>query len=168
MSYRLMKYPYAKTIHMISTEWSLSFTCSCYTMCWLLHLTVYVVWCLVIFKIISKSNLTFSDTNAIVISTNNNLNHFEWMSMYIRDKLLKLPSLFTAWRFWTVHPKSHNLKTLVILRYSWSPFLPLTCLLGQKWPFVGLCVAFWSIFLRENSSQITYANHMTMTTSGQI
>ncbi len=34
--------------------------------------------------------------------------------------------------------------------------------------FVILCVAFWSIFLRKNSFQITHANHMTMITSGQI
>ncbi len=34
--------------------------------------------------------------------------------------------------------------------------------------FVGLCTAFWSIFLRKNRSQITHANHMTMTTSEQI
>ncbi len=32
--------------------------------------------------------------------------------------------------------------------------------------FVGLCASFWNFFLRKNSSQITYANHMTMTTSG--
>ncbi len=28
---------------------------------------------------------------------------------------------------------------------------------------MGLCVAFWSIFTRKNSPQITNANHMTMT-----
>ncbi len=33
---------------------------------------------------------------------------------------------------------------------------------------MGLCAAFWSIFLRKNSSKIIHANHMTMTTSGQI
>ncbi len=31
-----------------------------------------------------------------------------------------------------------------------------------------LCMAFWSIFMRQNSLHITHANHMTMTTSGQI
>ncbi len=33
---------------------------------------------------------------------------------------------------------------------------------------MGFCVAFWSIFLRKNSTQITHENHMTMTTSGQL
>ncbi len=52
---------------------------------------------------------------------------------------LKLPSLFTAWLFWTFHTKSHNMKALVILSHSWSPFLPLTCLYGKNpllWVFV--------------------------------
>ncbi len=44
---------------------------------------------------------------------------------------LKLPSLFAAWLFWTFHTKSHNMKALVILSHSWSPFLPLTCLYGK-------------------------------------
>ncbi len=34
--------------------------------------------------------------------------------------------------------------------------------------FVGICAAFWGIFLRKISSQITCANHMTMTTGGQF
>ncbi len=38
----------------------------------------------------------------------------------------------------------------------------------KKLTFVGLCVAFWSIFTRKNIPQIINANHMTMTTSGQI
>ncbi len=59
------------------------------------------------------------------------------------------------------------MKALVILSHSCSPFLPLTCLL-KKGTFVGLYAAFWSIFLRKNSPQITHANHMTMTTSGQF
>ncbi len=80
---------------------------------------------------------------------------------------LMLHSLFAAWLFWTFYNISHNMKALVILSHSWSPFLPLTCLYGKN-EFVGLCVAFLSIFLSNNSSQITYANHMTMTTSGQI
>ncbi len=80
---------------------------------------------------------------------------------------LKLPSLFTAWRFWIFHNKSHNMKALVILSHSWWPFLPLICLYG-KITFVGICVAYWSTFLRKHSSQITHANHMTMTTSGEI
>ncbi len=45
---------------------------------------------------------------------------------------LKLPSLFTAWPFWTFHIKSHNMKALVILSHSWSPFLPLTGLYGKN------------------------------------
>ncbi len=43
---------------------------------------------------------------------------------------------------------------------DWNP--------SSLWTFVGLCAAFWSIFLRKKSSQITHANQMTMTTSGQI
>ncbi len=82
--------------------------------------------------------------------------------------LLKLPSLFAAWLFWTFHTKSHNMKALVILSHSWSPFLALTCSYGNQWTFVGLCGAFWSIFFRKNSPQITHANHMTMTTNGHI
>ncbi len=38
----------------------------------------------------------------------------------------------------------------------------------EKWTFVDICVAFCTIFLRSNSPQITHANHMTMTTSGQF
>ncbi len=78
-----------------------------------------------------------------------------------------LPYRVKAWRFCTFQTKSHNMKALVILRHSWSPFLLLTCLYG-KWTFVDLCAAFWSIFLQKYSSQITHTNHMTMTISGQI
>ncbi len=62
---------------------------------------------------------------------------------------------------------NHNMKALVILSHSWSPFLPLTCLYGKQ-PFVGICAAFRNIFWRKASDQITHANHMTMTTGGQI
>ncbi len=82
---------------------------------------------------------------------------------------LKLPSLFAAWLCWTFHNKSHTMKALCILCHSsWSRFLPHTCLYGKKWSFVGLSEAFWSIFARKNSSHITHANHMTMTTTWQI
>ncbi len=64
---------------------------------------------------------------------------------------LKLPSRFTAWHFWTFHNKSCNMKALVILSHSWSPFLPLTCLYGKKWTFLGLCLASWSISATKNS-----------------
>ncbi len=56
--------------------------------------------------------------------------------------MLKLPSLFAAWPFWTSYTKSHNMKTLVILSHSWSPFLPLTCFMeninfrGSLWRFL--------------------------------
>ncbi len=40
-----------------------------------------------------------------------------WLSLFS----LKLPSLFAAWFFWTIHNKSHNMKALVILSHSWSP-----------------------------------------------
>ncbi len=53
--------------------------------------------------------------------------------------MLKIPSLFAAWLFWTFHTKSHNMKALVILSHSWSPFLTLTCMYENKWTFVALC-----------------------------
>ncbi len=37
----------------------------------------------------------------------------------------------------------------------------------KKLTFVGLRVAFWSIFLRKNFPTITHPNQMSMTTSGQ-
>ncbi len=46
--------------------------------------------------------------------------------------LLKRPSLFAVWLFWTFHTKSYNKKALVILNHSWSPFLLLTCLYGKN------------------------------------
>ncbi len=57
----------------------------------------------------------------------------------ILASMLELPSLFAAWLFWTFHTKSHNMKALVILSHSWSPFLPLTCWYGTNellWVFV--------------------------------
>ncbi len=51
-------------------------------------------------------------------------------SYFISIQILKLPSLFTAWLFFTFHNKSHIIKTLVILHHSWSPFLPHACLYG--------------------------------------
>ncbi len=54
-------------------------------------------------------------------------------------------------------------KALVILNHSRSRFLLLTCLYGKK-TFVGLCVTFWSIFMRKNSP----SDYLTMTTRGQI
>ncbi len=48
----------------------------------------------------------------------------------IQFRQLKLPSLFAAWLFWTFHTKSDNMKALVILSHSWSPFHPRTCLYG--------------------------------------
>ncbi len=45
---------------------------------------------------------------------------------------LKLLSLFAAWLFWPFQTKSHNMKAIVILIHTWSPYLPLTCLYGQN------------------------------------
>ncbi len=45
---------------------------------------------------------------------------------------------------------------------------PTYLFIWKKLTFVGLCVALWSIFLRKDSTQITHANYMTMTTSGQF
>ncbi len=93
----------------------------------------------------------------------------QWTYLCLQVLLcLKLPSLFAGWLLSMFHTKSLNTKAFVILSHSWSPFLPLTCLYGTKWTFVGLCSVFWRIFLRKNSPQITHVNHMTVTTSGQI
>ncbi len=91
-----------------------------------------------------------------------------WMSVSEQAKRLKLPSLFAAWLFWAFHAKSHNMKAFVILSHSWLPFLTLTSLYEKKRTFVGLYVAFRSIFWRKNSPQITHANHMIMPTCRQI
>ncbi len=45
--------------------------------------------------------------------------------------------------------------------------LPFTCLYGKKRTFVGLCGPL-EYFREKKLPQITHANHMTMTTSGQI
>ncbi len=53
---------------------------------------------------------------------------------------LKLPSLFDACLFWTFHNKSHNMKALIILSHSWSPFLPLVYMdkMNFCWSLCGL------------------------------
>ncbi len=86
------------------------------------------------------------------------------LCVIIMTRLLKLPSLFTAWLFWTLHTKSHNMKALVILNHSRSPFLPLTCLYGINELLRPSGVFSWE----KISPQITLANHMTMTTSEQF
>ncbi len=68
--------------------------------------------------------------------------------IHIQCNILKLPSLFDAWLFWTFHTKSHNMKALVILSHSWSQFLPLIVYMEKK-TLVGLYAAFWGIFLRK-------------------
>ncbi len=45
---------------------------------------------------------------------------------------------------------------------------PTYLFIWKKWTFVGLCMAFWSMFSRKNFPQITHAIDMAMTTSGQI
>ncbi len=59
------------------------------------------------------------------------------------------------------HNKSDNMKVLVILNHSWSPYVPLSCLYGKKWNFVGLCAAFCSIFARKNAPIITTPTYYT-------
>ncbi len=81
--------------------------------------------------------------------------------------ILKLPSLFAAWLFWTFHTKPHNMIALVIRSHSWSPFHPLTCLYEKNY-FYGSHSGLLEYFLKKNLLQITHANQMTMTTSGQI
>ncbi len=61
---------------------------------------------------------------------------------------LKLPSLFTAWFFWTFQ------KVLVVLSHLLSPFFTLNCLYWRKWTFMGPCAPFWNIFGRKNSPHI--------------
>ncbi len=63
---------------------------------------------------------------------------------------LKLPSLFVAWLFWTFHNKSHNMKALVILSHSWSPFLLLTCLYEKNY-FCGSPCDLLEYFLWEKT-----------------
>ncbi len=63
---------------------------------------------------------------------------------------LKIPSLIAAWLFWTFHSKSDNMKTLVILSHSWSPFLPPTCLYEQK-EHLWVCVSHSGIFSWEKT-----------------
>ncbi len=43
------------------------------------------------------------------------LNHMTSPKWTCAMYMLKLPSLFAAWLFWTFHNKSHNIKALVIL-----------------------------------------------------
>ncbi len=82
---------------------------------WCLILCLMNVWSSALYDMSACPFLTLA-TAVIRIS-----NRFLFVHVY----LLKLPSLFAAWLFWTFHNKSHNMKTLVILRHSWSPFLPL-------------------------------------------
>ncbi len=49
------------------------------------------------------------------------------------------------------HTKSHNMKALAILSYSWSPFLPLTCLYG-KMNFCGYLCGLLYYFLEKQLS----------------
>ncbi len=46
--------------------------------------------------------------------------------------------------------KSHNMKTLIILNNSRSPFLPTYLFIWRKYSFVRPYVPFWSIFLTKN------------------
>ncbi len=75
-------------------------------------------------------------------------------------KMLKLPSLFAAWLFWTFHTKSHNMKALDIISHSWWPFLPFTCLYRKNellWVSVWPSGEFsWEITLPRLPMQITW------------
>ncbi len=138
------------------------------------YITIWVVWFVACIYIYIYCTLLFANLQTYT-TLHTSLLVYSYLTTYsLRSAmhelslLLKLPSLFAAWLFGTFHTTSHNMKALVILSHSESPFLPLICLYGNKWTFVGLYATFWSIFLRKNSSQITHANYMTMTTSGQI
>ncbi len=106
--------------------------------------------------------------------SSNTIIMFTWKYVYgvghhlKKWKYWKLPSLFAAWLFLTVHTKSHNMKAFVILSHSWSPFLSLTYLY-EKNELLWVSGVFSGVFSWENNyPQITYANHMTMTTSEQF
>ncbi len=60
----------------------------------------------------------------------------------------------------TFHNKSHSMKALVILSHSWSPFLPLTCLIEKM--NVGVHLAFWSIIVRKKLPSCRLPMHITM------
>ncbi len=66
---------------------------------------------------------------------------------------LKLASLFPALRLWTFYTKSHNMKVLVILSPSWSPFLLLTCWYG-KYELLWVSVWHSGVFSWEKTSPI--------------
>ncbi len=67
---------------------------------------------------------------------------WHWHQLVVMGEHLKLLSLFAAWLFWTFHIKSYNMKALVILIHSWSPFLPLICLYGKHdHPYAQLVMA---------------------------
>ncbi len=55
------------------------------------------------------------------------------------------------------------MKALVILSHHDHHFFHLHVYMEKM-----NCTDFWSIFFRKNTLQITHANHMTMTTTGQI
>ncbi len=69
-----------------------------------------------------------------------------------------LPGYFPvthAWPFWTFHTTSHNMKALVILIHSWSPFLPIVLygkneLMDTFIQYLTLCTkAICSIYLQN-------------------
>ncbi len=67
---------------------------------------------------------------------------------------LKLPSLFAAWRFWTFHTKSHNMKALLILSHSWSPFSYLLIYMEKN----NFCGSLWCLldYFLENKLPSDY------------
>ncbi len=69
--------------------------------------------------------------------------------------MLKLYSLLVAWLFWTFHTKSHNMKSLVILSHSWSPFLQRTCLYG-KYELLQVSMRPSGVFSREKKLSSDY------------
>ncbi len=85
--------------------------------------------------------------------------------MYIYNVLLifnilKLPSLFAAWFFWTFYNQSHNMKALVMHDHHFSNLF----ILKKNNFYVSLC-SFLDYLHKKILPRITYANHMTMTTN---
>ncbi len=92
--------------------------------------TTTATWCCIIPSKISAKNLSW-EVNLRTINTD----YIACVNANISDSTRDLvKASFSVWcmNFWTFHNKSHNMKALVILSHSWSPFLPLTCLYGNN------------------------------------
>ncbi len=92
----------------------------------------YVITTLHLTQQFTHQNLKTNKNIDIIIHMTNMMDYQRYPNGQVNVYVLKLPSPFTAWPFWTFHNISHNMKALIILSHSWPPFLPLTCLHGNK------------------------------------